>query len=200
MIFVIGSGPAGMASAVALVQKGHEVTMLDAGVELERDRARMVQQLENQDSADWDRDALARLKENMRSSTSGILLKYTYGSDFPYRETEKYIPREAENVAMVPSLAKGGFSNVWGAAVLPYLADDMSDWPISLNELVPHYQSILAFIGLAATRDDLATGDGGVAPYFQHSRDKGFAARISKSAHLIQARSMPRPSTHLFCC
>src|SRR5919109_2438018 len=157
MIFVIGSGPAGVASTVALVEKGHQVTMLDAGMELERDRAQIIQQLEDQDSANWDGDALARLRENMRSSVSGMFRKHTYGSDFPYRETETYIPREAENVAIVPSLAKGGFSNVWGAAVLPYLADDMSDWPISLNELAPHYRSILAFMDLAATRDDLAS-------------------------------------------
>ena len=157
MIYVIGSGPAGVSSAMALVRQGHSVTMLDAGVELERDREQMVQQLADQDASDWDAVTLARLKENMKSSASGIPLKYTYGSDFPYRETGTYIPRKTKDVAIVPSLAKGGFSNVWGAAVLPYLADDIVDWPISLNELAPHYQSVISFMGLAATRDDIET-------------------------------------------
>lgn len=155
MIYIVGSGPAGTAAAVALLRKGHEVTMLDAGLELESDRDQVVRTLAEQDATSWDPQSIARLKENMQSSASGIPLKYIYGSDYPYRETDRYIPREALNVGLVPSLAKGGFSNVWGAAVLPYLESEMADWPISYDQLAPHYRSVLSFVGLSATRDDL---------------------------------------------
>jgi choline dehydrogenase-like flavoprotein len=156
MIYVIGSGPAGVASAFALVTKGYRVTMLDAGVELEADRAQMLRQLEDQDAASWDAGAIARLKENMQSGTGGVPLKYTYGSDFPYRETDLFIPRDVKRVGLVPSLALGGLSNVWGAAMLPYLPEDIADWPISSAELAPHYRSVLNFVRLAAVEDDLA--------------------------------------------
>lgn len=157
MIYVIGSGPAGVSSAVALVKRGYQVTMLDAGVELEVDRALMLRQLERQDAGSWDAAAIERLKENMQSRTSGVAIKYVYGSDFPYRETDIFIPRSAKRAALVPSLAKGGFSNVWGAAVLPYVREDIAEWPISSDELAPHYRSVLSFMRLAAVEDDLAS-------------------------------------------
>ncbi len=155
MIYVIGSGPAGVSSSVALVRKGHDVTMLDAGIELEAERRQMLEELTVQKATDWDAVTLERLKDNMRPTAEGVSLKYSYGSDFPYRETEAYVPRELRNAAIFSSLAQGGLSNVWGAAILPYAADDMSDWPLTLEELGPHYRSVLSFMGLAAVRDDL---------------------------------------------
>lgn len=155
MIYVIGSGPAGVSSSVALVREGYDVTMLDAGIDLDFERRRIVEQLSVQEADDWDPLMLERLKVNMAPSAAGVALKYTYGSDFPYRETGTYIPKELKNAAVLSSLAKGGLSNVWGAAVLPYAADDISDWPFTISELEPHYRSVLSFMALSATRDDL---------------------------------------------
>ena len=47
MNFVIGSGPAGVAAAHALVTRGLVVTMLDAGLMLEEKRIETVQKLRN---------------------------------------------------------------------------------------------------------------------------------------------------------
>jgi len=157
VIYVIGSGPAGVSSAMALVKRGYQVTMLDGGVELEADRALILRQLERQDAASWDAAAIQRLKENMQSGTSGVALKYVYGSDFPYRETDTLIPKSARHAGIVSSLAKGGLSNVWGAAVLPYASEDIVDWPISIDELAPHYRTVLGFMRLAAVEDALSS-------------------------------------------
>ena len=131
--------------------------MLDAGLELEPERQAVVHQLANQEPGDWAPASVAKLKENYQASAAGIPLKYSYGSDFPYRETDRYLPSDATNIGLVPSLAKGGFSSVWGAAVLPYLASEFGEWPIRYEDLAPHYRSVLAFTGLAATSDDLET-------------------------------------------
>jgi choline dehydrogenase-like flavoprotein len=155
MIFVVGSGPAGVSAAMALLRGGHQVTMLDAGLELERERQQIVHQLAAREPSDWDASSIATLKENLHASGAGIPLKYSYGSDFPYRETDRYLPRHATNVGLLPSLAKGGLSNVWGAAVLPYLPAELAEWPITYEQLAPHYESVLSFMGLSATRDDL---------------------------------------------
>jgi hypothetical protein len=40
--------------------------------------------------------------------------------------------------------------------VLPYLQQDIEDWPITIKELSRHYQDVLEVTGLAAKRDDLA--------------------------------------------
>lgn len=129
--------------------------MLDAGIELEPERQRMLDQLTVQEATDWDPKTVERLKENMRPTPAGVSVKYSYGSDFPYRQTEEYVPRELRNASVLSSLAQGGLSNVWGAAILPYLANDMSDWPIAREELDAHYRSVLSFMGLAAVKDDL---------------------------------------------
>lgn len=155
MIYVIGSGPSGVSAAAALLSHGREVTMLDAGLELEPDREALVRRLAEQDAAEWDAHAVARIKENMESGASGILLKYAYGSDFPYRETEMHAPRDAKGVGLLPSMAKGGLSNVWGAAVLPYLSEEFEGWPVTREQLEPHYRAVLGFMKLTAGSDDL---------------------------------------------
>ena len=157
MVYVIGSGPAGVSCALALVKKGLDVTMLDSGLELEPERREILQKLHRSTPEDWDEASLNVIKQNMSSTFAGIPLKYVYGSDFPYREADKYIPLTTNNVQISPSLAQGGFSNVWGAAVLPYLSIDIDSWPISATDLAPHYESVFSFMNLAAAKDDLAS-------------------------------------------
>ncbi len=130
--------------------------MLDAGLELEPHRRQIVHQLGAHQPKDWDPAAVATLKENFQATRAGIPLKQSYGSDFPYRETDRFLPRQAANIGILPSLARGGLSNVWGAAVLPYSLYDLVDWPITHEQLVPHYRSVLSFMRLSAVDDDLA--------------------------------------------
>ena len=156
MIYVIGSGPAGVSCAYALLCKGLEVTMLDSGLELETERANILKKLSNSSPEAWDLNSVKTLKGNTIASTSGSFFKGVYGSDFPYREVNKYIPCETKNVQPRISLAKGGLSNIWGAAVLPYTDDDIKDWPITVKDLAPYYESVFSFMDLAAVNDDLS--------------------------------------------
>src|SRR5437763_7617395 len=109
MIYVIGSGPAGIACTVGLLSQGHAVTMLDSGLKLEDERQAVIDKLESARPEDWDPAAIKSIKENMNSKVSGIPLKYAYGSDFPYQETEKYLPIQSNGLSTLPSLARGGF-------------------------------------------------------------------------------------------
>jgi choline dehydrogenase-like flavoprotein len=155
MIYVVGSGPAGVSCALALVNQGLEVTMLDAGIELEPERQQMVERMRASQREEWDAASLSMLKERTSANINGIPIKYVYGSDYPYREADQYIPREGEHVVGSPSLARGGFSNAWGATSLPYLSSDIADWPISASDLAPHYEAVLSFVPLSAARDAL---------------------------------------------
>lgn len=91
----------------------------------------------------------------MAADVTGVPLKLLFGSDFPYRETEEKIPWHNQGTGLKPSLALGGLSNVWGAAMLPYRDDDIAGWPVKNAELAQHYRAVTEFIGLAAQRDDL---------------------------------------------
>ncbi len=153
---VIGSGPAGVAAAQALVARGLPVTMLDAGLALEPDRRALLDRLSARTPDEWAAEDLARLTEGLSPGLGGIPLKRCFGSDFAYRETERFAKLESHGVELTWSLAKGGFSNVWGAAVLPFARDDFADWPISLDELAPYYRAVVGFMDLAGADDDLA--------------------------------------------
>jgi len=152
---VIGSGPAGVACAKALLARGATVLMLDAGLELETDRARIVRQFAETKPSAWPPDDRARLKGDLAAGVKGIPLKLAFGSDFPYRETETHIPWQGRGTNMRPSLALGGLSNVWGATLLPYRDADISDWPITCAQLDKHYRAAIELTGLSAQHDDL---------------------------------------------
>lgn len=155
MIYVVGSGPAGVSCAMALLQKGAKVTLLDVGLELEPERADQLNKLRNLDSKNWLPADLTFLKEELSASTKGIPLKLAYGSEFPYRDPGVDWLLGNQGVATRPSFAKGGLSTVWGAAVLPYREDDLRGWPISECDLSPHYRAVLGFVPLSSREDSL---------------------------------------------
>lgn len=157
MIVVIGSGPAGVASATALVEQGLDVAMIDGGVQLEPERRALVEEVAARPREDWPAATLAELRRQMPVELGGVQLKFKYGSDFPYRDVARIQPFENRGVATHPTLARGGFSTVWGAAVLPYMDEDIRDWPISTADLAPHYEAVSSMICLSAFHDDLQT-------------------------------------------
>lgn len=157
MIHVIGSGPAGVAATMALLARGRRVTMIDAGRELEPDRRAVVEQLQRQPKAEWDPQHLAAVRHGVVPSKKGIPLKLTYGSDYPYRGVDAFLPLDKRpGVDTAASFARGGFSNVWGAAVLPFRQEDIADWPVTADDLAPHYRAVFDFVPLSGRQDDLA--------------------------------------------
>jgi choline dehydrogenase-like flavoprotein len=152
---VIGSGPAGAACASALLARGANVLMLDAGIQLEPDRAKIVSDLSQKKSSDWPGDQFARVHGDNGTDVKGLPHKRLFGSDFPYRESETKIPWRAQGVGLSPSLGLGGLSNVWGATMLPLRASDISDWPIQLPDLDEHYRAVTQIMEFAGKHDGL---------------------------------------------
>jgi len=152
---VVGSGPAGVACAKGLLERGKHVHMLDSGLSLETERLALVNRLKGSRPEDWNTSDVAAFKGAMEAGAGGLPQKLVYGSDFAYREAEEHLRVTYENVGLRPSLAKGGLSNVWGAAMLPFREADVQDWPVKLNALERHYQAALQITGLAARHDSL---------------------------------------------
>lgn len=152
--YVVGSGPAGISAAHALLEKGNKVVMLDAGIDLEPEIKGIVSKLKK--SSQWPRELVQKIKKGVDVNAKDSPIKLIYGSDYPYRDAKKHIPFTAKGVSFLPSLGKGGLSAVWGAAVLPYYEDDLEGWPISSKELAPHYRKVIGFMGLSGREDDLS--------------------------------------------
>ena len=143
-----------MACANALLEKGERVLLIDAGFRLESEQQRLLDRIK-----EGSMDAVEQLKKGYLEtpvSKKGVELKLAYGSDFAYRGAKEYLGFEGSQTGLLPSLAQGGLSNVWGAAMLPYIQKDMVSWPITQDQLAPHYEAALRMTGLAAEEDDLA--------------------------------------------
>lgn len=156
MNLVIGSGPAGVACADALASRGEEVTVLDAGLTLEPSRQVAADRLAERPVDEWDPAEVADLRGGVRPDANGLIRKLVYGSDFPYRKPDVGGSLESEGVALVPSYALGGLSNVWGASLLPYGEDEFDGWPISREDLAPYYREALEMMLVSAVSDGLA--------------------------------------------
>ena len=141
---------------MALRAKGREVTLIDGGLQLEPRRDRMRQQLAALPRADWPADVIAVLKEQPPATVGGVPIKYSFGSDYPYREVDGLLPYETVDCSTQPTLARGGFSTVWGSAILPYLQEDIEDWPIRVDDLEPHYRAVARWMPVSAVTDELA--------------------------------------------
>lgn len=153
---IIGSGPSGLAAAKALAERGRDVLMLDAGLEMDERARELRARMGSTEPEQWseaDRGAIGAVRRSEKSDSI-----QPFGSDFLFR-----LPQEMAGFAdrggvhgLKPSFARGGLSNGWGASVLPYHARDFEGWPIGLADLAPHYQAMAPVIGMAAARDRLA--------------------------------------------
>lgn len=160
-VLIVGAGPAAAGAALAAIKHPDvHVTILDIGGRLEHAnedaRSRMALDVPLQ----WDRDDVRLVgRLAVDSAIKGLPQKRAFGSDFPFRDfgqLDKLTAEAGVNDALV-SGAYGGFSNVWGAQIMPFSAATFREWPVRAEEMRLHYASILREIPYAADEDDLAT-------------------------------------------
>lgn len=155
---IIGSGPAAVGVALGLLAAGEiDITMIDIGASLEEDHRRTRAGVASLPPAQWPSEALAVLTQQPPApSKRDLPQKRMFGSDFPFRDLgqlERLRVTPGGNASMV-SAARGGFSNAWGAQVLPFTKATIDQWPIAYEELLPHYTAILRHIPYAGADDD----------------------------------------------
>jgi len=154
---VVGSGPAALSCIKALLRHNVRVTVLDAGEELDSGRQALVEQLSGLEPDAWPDDAVRRLTENPTIQAKAIPKKLAFGSDFIYAEDSEAWPFDGDQIQARGTFARGGFSTVWGGAMLPADDCDMQDWPIGRADLRESYQRVLADLPLSGAVDDLAS-------------------------------------------
>jgi choline dehydrogenase-like flavoprotein len=154
-VIVVGSGPAGVACARALAERGHEVTILDAGRGPDEAMARKYAPLSSGAPDEWDQNLVDELRGEFRVGRDDLPPKPVLGSLHPYAPQDPSAPAADSGVSLTPSLGRGGLSAVWGAAMLPYRQSDLIGWPLDLASLAPFYRSVLEFLPVAARHDRL---------------------------------------------
>ena len=190
---VIGSGPAGVSCAAALLAQGREVLMLDGGNDLEAYRAEKLTQLKASSPSEWSDDRIAWMREGMEPTAGGIPLKLSVGSDYPFRTLPGAPQIEGEGVNTRYSLGKGGFSAVWGTSIMPYAQRDISSWPITADDLAPHYRAVLDFMPAAQGHDALEED----FPTFKVTEPMPLSAQASALHARLQKNEAELRSRHL---
>jgi choline dehydrogenase-like flavoprotein len=157
-ILIIGSGPA--AAAVALAARavgGIRVQVVDVGQRLENERRELLESVLSITPSAWPSEARAQLSRPALPEVEGELpQKRQFGSDFPFRDAGQLGPYSVSvggNRHPI-SGAYGGFSNVWGAQILPFSRETLAQWPVNLEELEPHYRAMLLALPFAGRGDD----------------------------------------------
>ena len=160
-VAVIGSGVSGTFAAHALASRGASVTILDVGEALEPRRQAAVDRLHDAPPERWAGADFQLIDENPTYGKGVLPKKVHFGSDYIYAEDRRFahIDAKVEGRVPYPTFAKGGFSNIWGAAVLPTDACDMADWPISRAELEPYFRKVAQLLPLCG-------GDGNLEQHF----------------------------------
>ncbi|MEZ4852613.1 MAG: hypothetical protein R3B93_29340 [Bacteroidia bacterium] len=132
MIYIIGSGPSAIAALIACLNQQKEVTLLDLGFTPDSPFQHHAQRPYN--------------KNNYPQKT-------THGSDYPYWSPPNfsYLVKNPEGI--LSSFARGGFSAVWGAGILPYLPQEFTNWPINFQDLQPYYQKLHTFLPITGQPD-----------------------------------------------
>lgn len=158
---VIGSGPSAAVTALTLsARPDQHVTILDIGGRLEAERRDTVARLSVQDESAWRAEDIELISARTVAPVLGVVpQKRTYGSDYPFRnlgQTTGIDGRPSSTNLDVTSSAYGGFSNVWGAQVMPFSRSTFARWPVSWPEMEPHYRAVLDEVPLTAEVDDLA--------------------------------------------
>lgn len=153
MNIVVGSGPSGLAVTMALLARGRKVTMIDGGET--RDPATYARQaaMAATPPDGWSSKQIDEWQAPQFASEPGIVRRY--GSDHAQIPRKQILEGSTDWFAASASHAVGGLSNVWGAAILPNRQEDIAKWPISIEDLKPHYKSVADFMPMAGRTDRL---------------------------------------------
>jgi choline dehydrogenase-like flavoprotein len=157
-ILVIGSGPAAAGVTLAALAAGDiEVCIVDMGEDLEPDKQTLLDEFGGQTPSSWPQEVSAQLTQQPQAEVAGELpQKRLFGSNYPFRDRGQLVGLTAADGGnkYTVSPAFGGFSNVWGAQIMPFSERTFDMWPVDYADLVPHYQKILAEIPFAGADDD----------------------------------------------
>jgi choline dehydrogenase-like flavoprotein len=157
---IIGSGPAAAGAALALAaDETQRIIVVDVGGNLEEDRRAIRDSIASTAEAEWPQNYIDTIAyQPVVERRHALPEKRSYGSNYPFRDVgqlEGVLAIGAANRSVI-SGAYGGFSNLWGAQIMPFSAATFERWPISKTEMDPHYRIALNEMTFTADEDDLS--------------------------------------------
>jgi choline dehydrogenase-like flavoprotein len=148
-VVIIGSGPAGVSAAFPLVEAGLRVLMIDGA---ERDAAGS-----RPTGEPWRKRLGAGLEALVPEDGLTPKLRTPAGRRI-VGDFHRAANVRGDGFVAVGALARGGLSRLWGGFVCEFGPDDLTGWPIVLDDLRPSYRMVTERIGVSGSAtDELST-------------------------------------------
>ena len=142
---VVGSGPAGVSVTFPLVETGVRVLMIDGACH--------EKSIGDDSNEQWQRMLGTRLEALLPDDGISPKLRTPLArriiSDF-----NKAGNIRGENFIAVGAHSRGGLSQIWGALVCQFDAEDLGGWPLRVEDLRHSYKIITERIGVSGTNTD----------------------------------------------
>lgn len=152
---ILGSGPASVSAAMALLAQGKRVTMIDPGLTLEQRFKNNVEALSQKKESEWTPDELRSMRGGAEPTVGGLPEKFSCGSNYPFRWIDPTCELHQEGVETLTSFAQGGLSNVWGSNAFVLPEREFTSWPFTRASMLPYYEKVAGFMPLSASHDSL---------------------------------------------
>ncbi|MGE0354936.1 MAG: GMC oxidoreductase [Gemmatimonadales bacterium] len=156
-VLIVGSGASGVHCAATLLERGHDVLMLDVG----KERPEPV-------LPDADFDGLkARLEDPagyfLGPAGESVVYPGPTAKFYGFPPSKDYVFDLPPGFTSAPdgfdpvfSFAAGGLAEAWTGGVYALNDAELADFPFGYSELEPHYRTVIRRIGITARQDDLA--------------------------------------------
>ncbi len=128
---IVGAGPAALAAALAVIARGMTPEILDIAAPPPAAAVALRDRLAASAPDAWRAEDRAAAQAPAQPSRP-VPRKAWFGSDFAFADESFGI----SSAGPVPSRAFGGFSTIWGAAVLAPQAVDLADWPVEVTRVL----------------------------------------------------------------
>lgn len=156
MIYVIGSSFSSLATVLTLIKYNIDVTVIDVGKKNNNTKQKHIKNLLKKNNIFEILYYLNKFKKkdfNIQPSIRAS--KSKFGSHFFKENLINDIIEKQSDTSLNMSYAYGGFSNIWGAACLPILKEETTDWPIDYNDLSKYFFHCSKMLNVNGDEDSL---------------------------------------------
>lgn len=143
-VCILGSGPSAVATLLAIIGANNDlkVCIVDRGRGPSESTKSFVSKLKLSDPTKWDLSSFFLGGKQM----AGNPKKLFFGDNYPYRTDSRSYSTPLESQSL------GGFSEIWGATVFPYILQDLKDVENEIGtNLIESYLEVAKILGLVST-------------------------------------------------
>lgn len=154
---VVGSGPGGTMCAQTLIEAGRTVLMLDGGIEGSASADVTAPTLHDYKTTTQKDEVMTDLHSSLQWKQTGVAEQLTPPRRYVLAQTEKWLPVQSSGFQLMESLAYGGLGAAWGLGCYQFTDEELKLCGLPVTEMSAAYEVVAERIGIAYSKDDIAS-------------------------------------------